>query len=140
MPRQIELTGHTRRTRVVAGILRNADRQVLITDRSQARSMQDCWEFPGGKVECGESTSAALDRELTEELGIDRLEYEHFRTIEHDYPDLFVTIDFFIVSAWHGTPSGIEGQLLRWVDQDKLDAGLLLPADAPIIAALRETQ
>lgn len=102
--------------------------------------MRDFWEFPGGKVEPGESPHAALCRELAEELGIDELEVEHLRQIEHDYPDLHVCIDFFIVSAWHGTPTGKEGQQLRWIDVAELDEGLLLPADAPIVAALRENR
>jgi 8-oxo-dGTP diphosphatase len=138
MPRQTELIGSRQRTRVVAGILRNANHQVLITDRSRAESMRDLWEFPGGKVEHDESAHAALHRELAEELGIDELEFEHFRSIEHDYPNLRVSIDFYIVSAWQGTPSGIEGQQLRWVDMNEFDASLLLPADAPIVHALWE--
>ena len=137
VPREAELTGGQARTQVVAGILCNANHQILITDRLRARSMQDYWEFPGGKVECGESPHAALCRELAEELGINELEFEHLQQIEHDYPDLYVTVDFFIVSAWQGTPTGIEGQRLQWVDAQELDAGLLLPADVPIIAALR---
>lgn len=100
--------------------------------------MQELWEFPGGKVENGESADAALCRELAEELGIGGLEFEHFRKIEHDYADLRVSIDFYVVSAWRGTPSGLEGQQLRWVDKDGFDAGLLLPADVPIIDALWE--
>jgi len=136
MPRQTELIDGQNRTRVVAGILRNANRQVLITDRKWAATLQDLWEFPGGKIEQGESAELALGRELAEELGIEALQFEHFRTLEHDYPDLLVSIDFFIVSAWKGTPTGIEGQQLRWVSEDDLEAGLLLPADAPVVAAL----
>ena len=100
--------------------------------------MQDLWEFPGGKVEHDESAHAALRRELAEELGIDELEFEHFRRIEHDYSNLRVSIDFYVVSAWQGTPSGLEGQQLRWVDMNEIDASLLLPADAPIVHALWE--
>jgi 8-oxo-dGTP diphosphatase len=99
--------------------------------------MQDLWEFPGGKVENGESACAALRRELAEELGIDELEIEHFQRVEYDYPDLHVTLDFFIVCAWKGTPQGIEGQRLRWIDADELDAGRILPADVPVIAAIK---
>ena len=138
VPRQAELIDGLNRTRVVAGILRNAAHQVLITDRSRARSMQEYWEFPGGKIENGESANVALGRELAEELGIRELKFEHFRTLEHDYADLRVCIDFFIVTSWQGTPSGIEGQQLRWIDENDLDAESLLPADAPIVKALRE--
>jgi len=138
MPRETRLIDGLSRIRVVAGILHNADGQILITDRSRAASMQDLWEFPGGKVEQGESAEIALGRELAEELGIGGLETEHFQSLEHDYPDIRVSVDFFIVSAWRGNPAGIEGQQLRWVDVDKLDVGLLLPADVPIIAAVKE--
>jgi len=100
--------------------------------------MRDLWEFPGGKVEYDESACAALRRELAEELGIIELESEHFLEAEHDYPEIRVAIEFFIVTAWKGTPTGREGQNLRWVAADELDAGLLLPADAPVVAALRE--
>jgi 8-oxo-dGTP diphosphatase len=102
--------------------------------------MQDLWEFPGGKVENDESAHAALRRELAEELGIEELEFEHFRKVDHDYPNLRVSIDFYVVSAWQGTPAGLEGQQLRWVDMNAFDASLLLPADAPIVFALRENR
>lgn len=136
MSRQVELIDGPRRTRVVAGILRDADRKILITDRSRARSLQHLWEFPGGKVESGESAEMALGRELAEELGISTLEFARFQTLEHDYPDIRVSIEFFIVTGWQGTPAGIEGQQLLWVNENELDAEQLLPADAPIIAAL----
>ena len=87
---------------VVAGILLNADDHVLIADRARSTSMQDYWEFPGGKVDDGESNEAALCRELAEELDIRVTAVEHFHFLEHRYPDLHVAIDFYIVSAWDG--------------------------------------
>ncbi len=98
--------------------------------------MQHLWEFPGGKINAGESADAALCRELVEELGIVVREFAHLQTLQHDYPDLRVNIEFFIVSAWDGTPAGMEGQQLRWVSEDKLDTRMLLPADAPIVDML----
>lgn len=137
MSRQVELTGEAQRKHVVAGILRDSLGRILISDRSRAASMQQYWEFPGGKVEEDESTSRALTRELAEELGIRDVECERWQTIDHDYADIRVRIDFFIVSAWSGTPRGLEGQRLRWVKASELDAGLLLPADREIVETLR---
>ena len=98
--------------------------------------MQDYWEFPGGKVDDGESNEAALCRELTEELDIRVTAVEHFHFLEHRYPDLHVAIDFYIVSGWDGEPTGREGQQLKWVPRQSLSDQRLLPADAPIIELL----
>lgn len=98
--------------------------------------MSEHWEFPGGKVAAGETADAALRRELREELGIGVADATHFRHVEHDYPDLRVAIDFFLVTEWSGTPSGCEGQALNWVRIDALHAANLLPADAPVVGAL----
>ena len=121
---------------VVAGILLNADDQVLIADRARSTSMQDFWEFPGGKVNDGESNESALRRELVEELDIRVTAAEHFHFLEHRYPDLCVAIDFYVVSAWDGEPTGREGQQLKWVPRQSLSDQRLLPADAPIIELL----
>jgi len=99
--------------------------------------MQDFWEFPGGKIMLGESTVDALSRELDEELGIRVTAFEHFFSLEHDYPDIHVAIDFFLVGEWQGVPNGIEGQSLRWVSVDEIAESKLLPADRPLVEALR---
>ena len=124
------------RIRVVAGILRKADNEILIADRARSRSMQDLWEFPGGKVIDGESAEVALGRELAEELDIRLVAAEHFQYVEHDYPDLRVAVDFFIVSEWDGEPRGAEGQRIKWVDGHTLRSQRLMPADAPVIELL----
>ena len=98
--------------------------------------MQEYWEFPGGKVDQGESAAAALGRELAEELGIVVEASTHFQHTTHDYPDLNVSIDFYLVRKWLGTPSGLEGQQIQWVRRGKLGTINLLPADAPVIEAL----
>ncbi len=125
------------RVKVVAGILQRPDGQILIADRLQSRSMKAQWEFPGGKIAAGESAEAALRRELGEELGIEVVEAQHFQYVEHDYPDVCVAIDFYLVPAWQGTPDGIEGQQVRWVEKSSLDTANLLPADAPVVEALK---
>ena len=100
--------------------------------------MQDFWEFPGGKLAEGESAKDALRRELGEELGIEITSCEHFHRLEHDYPDMRVVIDFFLVRKWLGTPSGVEGQAVQWFSPSEMPPELLLPADAPILEQLKE--
>jgi 8-oxo-dGTP diphosphatase len=95
--------------------------------------MRDCWEFPGGKVKSGESADVALCRELHEELGVAAVDYAPFAKIEHDYPDLSVAIEFFIVRAWQESPLGMEGQEIRWVNKLNLSEETMLAADAPIV-------
>jgi 8-oxo-dGTP diphosphatase len=112
VPRAPELSA--REIHVAAGILIDSDGRLLITDRSQAGSMREFWEFPGGKLADGEFAEDALRRELSEELGIDIASCDHFHHLEHDYPELHVAIDFYVVRNWQGVPSGIEGQALQW--------------------------
>jgi 8-oxo-dGTP diphosphatase len=114
--------------------------RVLIADRRRAAALQEFWEFPGGKRQSGESAAAALHRELREELGIALLKIEHFRQLEHDYSEYRVSIDFYLVTAWDGVPTGREGQALRWIDPEDVPPGMLLPADAPLLAALQSRQ
>jgi 8-oxo-dGTP diphosphatase len=95
--------------------------------------MRDCWEFPGGKVKVEESADVALRRELHEELGVTAVDYASFATIEHDYSDLSVAIEFFVVRAWHESPVGMEGQEIRWVSKLNLSEVTMLAADAPIV-------
>jgi len=100
--------------------------------------MNEYWEFPGGKLAEGESAKDALVRELREELGIEINACEYFSRLEHDYPDTPVAIDFFLVRNWQGSPSGAEGQALRWLRASEISPGLLLPADAPVLELLRD--
>ncbi len=136
VPRQSELT--PKRIHVAAGILIDADGRLLITDRSRADSMQQYWEFPGGKLATGESAPEALVRELAEELGITVRSFDHLCSLEHDYTEMRVAIDFFIVREWQGAPTGIEGQVLHWLRPPEISPDLLLPADAPVLEALKE--
>lgn len=133
MPRQTGLT-----LQVAAGILRNAAGEVLITERIEQGPFRGLWEFPGGKIAAGESAEVALSRELREELGIEVLTQQHFHFIAHSYADRTVELDFFFVDEWRGEPTGLEGQGLRWVKVSELDAAELLPADAPLVDALRD--
>lgn len=122
---------------VVAGILRNADDQVLIAERLGDGPFHGLWEFPGGKIAGAEQATEALCRELSEEIGIAVLESRFFLSLEHSYPDRQVGIDFYMVDRWENEPRGLEGQRLRWVAIDELAAAELLPADLPVVEALQ---
>ena len=123
---------------VAAGILCDSKGRILIAERLGGGSFQGLWEFPGGKIDAGETAPQALSRELAEELGIEVTEFSSFMYLRHEYHDRVVAIEFFIVSQWNSEPVGREGQELRWVPAESLDADELLPADVPVVEALRQ--
>ena len=123
---------------VAAGILCDSSGRVLIAERLGDGPFHGMWEFPGGKIGADETAPEALSRELAEELGIEVTVCAPFMNLRHEYDDRMVTIEFFIVSAWNSEPVGREGQALRWVERDQLDSASLLPADKPVIEALRQ--
>jgi 8-oxo-dGTP diphosphatase len=125
------------RLNVVAGILRDEQSRVLITERVDDGPFHGLWEFPGGKIAGDESAEAALTRELDEEIGVRPIVSEHFMSLQHDYPDRHVSIDFFLITEWQHEPAGLEGQQLRWVEINDLNAEQLLPADLPVVDALQ---
>ncbi len=133
MPRKINVVT----IRVAAGILYDEDGRVLIAERNGDHSFAGLWEFPGGKLKDCEESLSALRRELTEELGIDILDPALFMSLDHDYPDRSVSIDFYLIKEWTNSPTGRNGQALVWVLPDALDENMLLPADGPVIEALR---
>ncbi len=124
---------------VAAGILCDPEGRILIAERLGGGPFHGLWEFPGGKIGRHESASDALSRELAEELGIEITACMPFMNLRHEYDDRIVEIEFFIVSAWNCEPVGREGQQLRWVPREKLDAGELLPADVPVVEALQQS-
>lgn len=123
---------------VAAGILCDSAGRILIAERLGGGAFNGLWEFPGGKIAAGESSAEALSRELAEELGIEVTSCESFMNLRHEYDDRIVTIEFFIVSQWNSEPVGREGQQLRWVPRENLDADELLPADVPVVTALQQ--
>jgi 8-oxo-dGTP diphosphatase len=123
---------------VAAGILCDAEGRILIAERLGGGPFQGLWEFPGGKIGDNETATQALSRELAEELGIEVTHCAAFMNLRHEYDDRIVTIEFFIVSDWVSEPVGREGQALRWVPREQLDAGELLPADVPVVEALQK--
>ena len=124
-------------TRVAAGILRDQSGRVLIAERTGDHLFAGLWEFPGGKLKEGEESLSALSRELGEELGIEIVDQSLFMSLEHDYPDRSVSIDFYLIEHWLNTPESRDGQELKWIRPDELTEDLLLPADGPVIKALQ---
>jgi len=124
---------------VAAGILTDSNGRVLITERTGGGEFNGMWEFPGGKVAAGETAELALVRELREEIGVEASAYMPFMELQHDYPDRSVYLQFFKVESWQGKPSGVEGQRIQWVLPTQIDVASMLPADAPVIAALLNT-
>jgi 8-oxo-dGTP diphosphatase len=124
--------------RVAAGILHQADGRVLISERLGDSPFAGLWEFPGGKIKSGESAEAALRRELFEELGVTVDAFEPFMSVDHSYADREVTIEFFLVAHWNSEPKGMEGQAIRWMSPDHIESTEILPADLPVVDALRE--
>lgn len=125
------------RFHVAAGILRDARGRVLIAERLGDGPFEGLWEFPGGKIAVGEGATDALNRELAEELGVEVREARPYMTLNHRYPDREVVLEFFLVTAWTGVPASLESQRIRWVHPADLDPSELLPADAPVLWALR---
>lgn len=122
---------------VVAGALFNARGQVLIAQRPPGKHMEGYWEFPGGKIEAGETPDAALSRELTEEIGVQVQQIRPLIRLRHAYPDRTVILDVYIVLSFSGRPRSCENQELAWVSPNDMPRWQLLPADRPIVNALR---
>jgi mutator protein MutT len=122
---------------VVAGAVIDAAGQVLIAQRPPGTHLAGGWEFPGGKLEPGETPAAGLARELLEELGIAIAAPRPLIRVRHAYPTREVLLDMWVVKQYHGEPRGLDGQALRWCAQEDLPTAQLLPADEPIVAALR---
>jgi 8-oxo-dGTP diphosphatase len=123
---------------VIVGIVCDPAARILIGQRLAGKHMAGLWEFPGGKLEPGEPPLEGLKRELLEELGIVVATAEPFFEHTHRYPERTVRLDIWWILAYDGEVSPREGQRLRWVDSDELAAAPLLPADAPIVSAIRD--
>ena len=122
---------------VGAAVIHDADGQVLIAQRSAHRPHPGRWEFPGGKLEAGETPAAGLARELAEELGIEVLASSPLLVITHRYPERTVRLHARRIDAWRGQPQAREGQALAWVAPAALPGWPVLEADRPLVDLLR---
>lgn len=122
-------------TEVAVGVLVQADGRYLLAQRPAGKPYEGYWEFPGGKLEPGETVEAALGRELHEELGIEMTECRLWHTLEHDYPHAYVRLYFCKVTGWTGEPHGREGQAFSW-QRLPVKVEPLLPAAIPVLELL----
>ena len=125
---------------VVAVALVDADNRVLLAKRPEGKPMAGLWEFPGGKVDDGELPETALVRELQEELGIDITEscLAPFTFASHLYDDFHLLMPLYVCRVWKGELVSREGQELKWVRPVRLGDYDMPPADAPLVAMLRD--
>lgn len=121
---------------VAAGVILNDRDQVLLALRPVHKHQGGLWEFPGGKVEAGESVASALARELEEELNLIVVDASPFLVIEHDYGDKHVRLDVWKVTRHTGNPQGREGQAIAWVDRAALQDYRFPAANMAIVDAL----
>ena len=130
-----------RQVLVASVALVDADGRVLVQQRPEGKSWAGWWEFPGGKLDPGESPEAAVVRELDEELGLDITEscLAPFTFTTYPYDDFRLLMLLYLCRVWRRTPQPREGQTLRWIRPVELGRlPRLLPADVPLVAMLRD--
>ncbi len=136
MPRSAELTPAA--VHVVAGVITDARGRILLARRTAGRDLAGAWEFPGGKVEIGETPFQSLDRELYEELGIRIDEITPMIAVPQAYPGKRLVLDVYRVNGYRGKPRGREKQALAWVPREKLATYPMPPADRPVVALMTQ--
>lgn len=127
-----------RHIHVVAGVIEDARGRILLARRTEGRDLAGLWEFPGGKVDPGETPEQALVRELREELGIEARVGAPVIAVPQQYPDKRLRLDVRRIEAWSGAVKGLDGQALVWVPPHKLASYAMPDADRPVVAALRD--
>lgn len=125
---------------VVAVALIDVDGRILLAQRPPGKKMAGLWEFPGGKVQSGETPEAALVRELREELDIDtrRSCLAPLTFASHAYDDFHLVMPLYLCRVWQGTPKPVEGQVLKWVRPYDMGEFEMPAADRPLVAMLQD--
>ncbi len=118
----------------------DVDGRVLLAQRPVGKAMAGLWEFPGGKVDAGETPEACVVRELREELGVDITQscLAPFTFASHRYDEAHLLMPLYLCRVWKGTPHPREGQALKWLRPRAMTALAMPPADAPLVAMLRD--
>ena len=124
---------------VVAALIWHRDdrRRFLIAQRQKGKHLEDYWEFPGGKLEAGETPWQALQRELIEEINIRPISATQYIQVYYRYPDRNILLDTWLVESYRGEIEAREQQLLIWIDVEQADDYRFPPADMPILEAIR---
>ncbi len=123
---------------VVAGVIQDPRGRILLARRTEGRDLAGLWEFPGGKVDAGETAEQALARELHEELGIRIASSAPLIAVPQAYRDKRIVLDVRRIGAWSGNALGREQQALAWVPSAKLASYPMPPADRPVVAAMQQ--
>ena len=122
--------------KVVAGVLQNEEGRYLVAQRPAGKHLAGLWEFPGGKVEAGETSIQALDRELQEEINVKVLAAQPLIQVRHQYAERLIELQIIEVIRWQGMPVPMEQQALQWVDYPQLCELPMPAADKPVCKAL----
>ena len=128
---------------VAVGVLINSTGALLLGQRPDGKPYAGYWEFPGGKIEAGETLFEALKRELLEEINVVIDDAQEIMVIEHDYPHAYVRLHICVVKSWQGQVRGLENQSLAWLERDDIDRievtqfNPILPATVPILVRLK---
>lgn len=123
---------------VVVGIVVNVQNEILVAERQSQKFQGGRWEFPGGKVEQGETPLQALQRELHEEIDIQVISAEPWQQLQHTFPDKVILLDVWQVTQFEGNPHGKEGQMIQWISIDQLSEINIPDANLPIVKSIQD--